>query len=106
MRAVCRVALAALGVSLFLSSPAVTQRGPGDLAIALSSLATESLDPPVSGHLVKYYLSTIFDYLIGTTPDGQLSRETGIATKWEASADHRRWTFTLRRGVKFHNGDD
>src|SRR6185369_14795460 len=44
--------------------------------------------------------------LVGTTPDGQPSPNGGIATKWEHSPDYRRWTFQLRKGVKFHNGDD
>jgi ABC-type transport system substrate-binding protein len=43
---------------------------------------------------------------VGTTPDGQPSPNGGIATKWEHSPDYRRWTFQLRKGVKFHNGDD
>ena len=100
------------GCLLFLTVLALVMPGTAgaqaksDLTIALSSFATESLDPPVAGHLVKYYLSLMFDYLVGTTPDGQLSPNGGIATKWESSADHKRWTFTLRKGVKFHNGDD
>jgi peptide/nickel transport system substrate-binding protein len=77
-----------------------------ELTIALSSFATEVLDPPLGGHLVKYYLSMMFDYLVGTTPDGQPSREGGIATRWENSPDFKRWTFHLRKGVKFHNGDE
>jgi peptide/nickel transport system substrate-binding protein len=77
-----------------------------DLTVALSSFSTETLDPALGGHLVKYYLSMMFDYLVGTTPDGQPSKEGGLATSWEASADHKRWTFHLRKGVKFHNGDD
>ena len=77
-----------------------------ELTVALSSFATEVLDPPLGGHLVKYYLSMIFDYLVGTTPDGQPSREGGIATRWENSPDFKRWTFYLRKGVKFHNGDE
>src|SRR5262249_57168176 len=48
----------------------------------------------------------MFDYLVGTTPDGQPSRDGGIATRWENSPDYKRWTFHLRRGVKFHNGDE
>src|SRR5262249_11958490 len=72
----------------------------------LSSFATEVLDPVLGGHLVKYYLSMMFDYLVGSTPDGQPSPAGGIATRWENSPDYRRWTFHLRRGVKFHNGDD
>jgi peptide/nickel transport system substrate-binding protein len=77
-----------------------------DLSIALSSLSTETLDPVLGGHVVKFYLGQIFDYLVGMTADGQLSADGGIATRWESSADHKRWTFHLRRGVKFHNGDE
>ncbi len=77
-----------------------------DLTVALSSLSTETLDPVLGGHIVKFYLDQMFDYLVGVTPDGQLSPEGGIATRWEGSPDHKRWTFYLRRGVKFHNGDD
>jgi peptide/nickel transport system substrate-binding protein len=77
-----------------------------DLTVALSSLSTESLDPVLGGHVVKFYLDQIFEYLVGVTPDGQLSADGGLATRWEASPDHKRWTFHLRRGVKFHNGDE
>jgi peptide/nickel transport system substrate-binding protein len=105
-----RIALA-LGLVLLTSVvlgsavPAAAQ-AKTDLTIALAGVSTEVLDPTVNGHFVKYFLSLMFDYLIGVTPDGRLSADGGIATKWEASADHKRWTFTLRRGVKFHNGDD
>jgi peptide/nickel transport system substrate-binding protein len=91
--------------ALSTSSPARAQAKP-DLAIALSSFASETLDPVLAGHLVKYYLSMMFDYLIGTTPDGQLSKDGGLAMRWENSPDHKRWTFYLRKGVKFHNGDE
>src|SRR5437867_11193870 len=77
-----------------------------DVTVALSSLSTETLDPVLGGHVVKFYLDQIFDYLVGVTADGQLSADGGIATRWEPSPDHKRWTFQLRRGVKFHNGDD
>lgn len=30
--------------------------------------------------------------------------EPGLATAWRVSPDGRRWTFTLRRGVMFHDG--
>ena len=87
------------------ASPAAAQ-GKSDLTVALSSFSTEVLDPVLGGHVVKYYMSLMFDYLVGVTPDGQLSRDTGLATRWEPSSDHRRWTFYLRKGVKFHNGDE
>src|SRR5215471_15354888 len=103
-----RVAASLSGLILaaaFLAGSAGAQAKP-DLTIALSSFSTETLDPALGGHLVKYYLSMMFDYLVGTTLDGQPSRDGGIATGWENSADYKRWTFYLRKGVKFHNGDD
>jgi peptide/nickel transport system substrate-binding protein len=102
-----KIAAALLACLLLATAPAAAQDRPaGELTIALSSLATEVLDPILGGHGVKFYLALMFDYLIGVTPDGQLSRDGGIATSWEPSPDHRRWTFTLRRGVRFHNGDE
>lgn len=97
--------LAAAGLTS--PSPAVAQPRPsGELTVALSSLATETLDPVLGGHIVKFYLSQIFDYLVGVTPDGKLSKDTGVASRWDVSGDHTRWTFYLRKGIKFHNGDE
>ncbi len=88
-------------------SPAWGQaKASGELTIALSSFSTETLDPVLGGQVVKFYLSLIFDYLVGVTPDGRLSKEGGVASRWEASADHKRWTFDLGQGIKFHNGDE
>ena len=98
---------ALLALCLLGPSPVWADARPsGELTVALSSFATEVLDPVLGGHGVKFYLALIFDYLIGVTPDGQLSPDLGIATAWEPSADHKRWTFTLRTGVRFHNGDE
>src|SRR5437870_4169157 len=95
-----------LVLCLVTAAPAWAQPSPGELTVVLSSLSTEALDPILAGLIVKFYLSLMFDYLVGATPDGQLSRDGGVATRWEASADHKRWTFHLRRGVRFHTGDE
>jgi peptide/nickel transport system substrate-binding protein len=95
------LAITILGVS----RPAAAQ-GKSELTIALSSFSAETLDPALQGHNVKYYLSLMFDYLVGTTPEGLPSQAGGLASKWEASSDHKRWTFHLRRGVKFHTGEE
>src|SRR5437867_13408542 len=92
-------------ISLGAAPPAWAQ-SKSELTIALSSFSAETVDPALQGHNVKYYLSLMFDYLVGTTADGQPSQAGGLASKWENSADHRRWTFHLRKGVKFHNGDE
>ena len=86
-------------LSLALAASPVAAQSKPDLTVALSSFSTEVLDPVLGGHVVKYYMSLMFDYLVGVTPDGQLSKDTGLATRWEPSADHKRWTFHLRKGV-------
>src|SRR5437867_4447856 len=97
--------LAALLSVVILTGPVAAQSKP-DLTVALSSFSTEVLDPVLGGHVVKYYMSLMFDCLVGVTPDGQLSKDSGLATRWEPSADHKRWTFYLRKGVKFHTGEE
>src|SRR5262245_23260182 len=100
------IAIVALVMALAIGASPAAAQSKSDLTVALSSFSTEVLDPVLGGHVVKYYMSLMFDYLVGVTPDGQLSRDTGLATRWEPSSDHRRWTFHLRRGVKFHTGDE
>jgi peptide/nickel transport system substrate-binding protein len=111
MRSVSRiVALSVLSLSLALGGLArpdtAGAQGKTELTIALSSFSTETLDPALGGHIVKYYLSLIFDYLVGSTPDGEPSPAGGLASRWENSPDHKRWTFHLRKGVKFHTGEE
>ncbi len=101
--AVVLLALAVL--SLGAASPGWAQ-AKSELTVALSSFSAETLDPALQGHNVKYYLSLIFDYLVGVTPEGQPTQTGGLASKWEPSADHKRWTFHLRKGVKFHDGNE
>ena len=107
-----RQALQVLAVSLLVVAVITLGARPGwaqaktELTIALSSFSAETVDPALQGHNVKYYLSLMFDYLVGTTPEGQPSQAGGLASKWENSADHKRWTFHLRKGVRFHTGEE
>ncbi len=48
-------------------------------------------------------ISSVLEPLVDHTKDGPVPK---LATKWEKSADFTRWRFYLRRGVKFHNGDN
>jgi len=52
-----------------VACPAWAQ-GKSELTIALSSFSAETVDPALQGHNVKYYLSLMFAYLVGVTPDG------------------------------------
>jgi peptide/nickel transport system substrate-binding protein len=52
----------------------------------------------------KNYLKLLYDPLVGSNPDGSLSTDMGLARKWEMSPDGLTWTFSLRKGIKFHDG--
>ena len=47
----------------------------------------------------------MFEGLVGAAP-GTTDVEPLLATKWETAADGKSHTFTLREGVKFHDGTD
>ena len=47
----------------------------------------------------------IYESLVDYEPTG-FKIVPKLATKWETSSDGKTWTFTLRDGVKFHDGTD
>ena len=46
---------------------------------------------------------TIYEALIGLDEEGNF--QPALAERWEVEEDARTWTFHLREGVRFHNGD-
>jgi peptide/nickel transport system substrate-binding protein len=48
-------------------------------------------------------LSSVYDTLV-RFKEGSFTQEPGLATAWKMSPDGLTYTFTLRRGVKFHDG--
>ena len=46
-----------------------------------------------------------YDTLVGVGPDGLPSKETGLAEDWELSPDQKTWTFTIRPGVQWQDGE-
>jgi ABC-type oligopeptide transport system substrate-binding subunit len=50
-------------------------------------------------------ITQIFETLINLKP-GTTELEPGLATEWEVSPDAMTYTFSLREGVKFHDGTD
>jgi peptide/nickel transport system substrate-binding protein len=50
-------------------------------------------------------LKQVFEGLVKTKV-GSAEIEPALATKWEGDSTGTKWTFTLREGVKFHDGTD
>ena len=50
------------------------------------------------------YHGHLFDYLIGTAPNGELAADRGLATSWTMSDGGQTWTLKLRPNVKWHDG--
>ena len=74
-----------------------------DLKIALAA-DVSSLDPHYLNIAPNVgFASHIFDALVNVDASGHLI--PGLATSWRA-VDATTWEFTLRRGVKFHDGSD
>lgn len=73
------------------------------LRVAVSSDVV-SLDPQLQGDMTSMSVaSNIFDTLTVRQADGELG--PGLATEWEQT-DPKTWTFTIREGVTFHNGEE
>jgi peptide/nickel transport system substrate-binding protein len=91
-----RPAVTALLVALLLATSLDTLVV-GDLADPVS------LDPPRATDFVSASIvANVCDTLVRWKRDGSRP-EAALATTW-ATADNRVWTFTLREGVRFHDG--
>jgi peptide/nickel transport system substrate-binding protein len=95
------VVAVALGVDTFAADPG--DRGDGGiLMVAVQPPA--NLDPHFASLASEELINhQIYDWLV--TLDGQNEPVPSLATKWEMSPDGKRWTFTLRDGVRFSNGE-
>jgi ABC-type transport system substrate-binding protein len=79
---------------------------PGRVVLLTEQLGTERFDP-VFGSIGVDYARQFHGFLISSgVQDGSPVVAPGIATKWEIFSDSRTWTFTIRDGVKFHDGTD
>ncbi|MBI2169826.1 MAG: ABC transporter substrate-binding protein [Actinobacteria bacterium] len=74
----------------------------GTLRLAVVNL--QSLDPARSGDAASLMAADLlFESLVSYDPK-TLEAAPGIAESWDVSVDQRRFTFTIREGLVFHDG--
>ena len=87
--------LSLLGAAALAASREVVIGMPGDVHSMDPYTLNETINNAINNHL--------FDTLVET--DNNLQPKPGLAESWEVSEDARTWTFHLRKGVTFHNGN-
>jgi peptide/nickel transport system substrate-binding protein len=85
--------------------PNYAQGPSGELRIGVSTLYDQTFLPMQATQYRKIYLEPMYDFIVGVDKDGNFDPKQGLASNWEQSADFLSWTFYIRDGVKFHNGD-
>jgi len=92
------VLAAALSGVLSLPAPAK-----GQTLTAVMHSALRVLDPVITtAHIVRNHAYMIYDTLLATDADGKIQPQ--MAEKWVVSPDGKIYTFTLRSGLKWHDG--
>ncbi|NEG71255.1 hypothetical protein GFD24_03270 [Bifidobacterium ramosum] len=93
------VSLAACGSG---GSSSGTPTDGGTVHIALNATVT-SLDPMITGaYVARDTMRNIYETLVTLKKDGSVAPL--LAKSYEVSKDYKTFTFKLRTGVKFHNG--
>ena len=100
--------LAAAGVAALLATPAGAQTL--RIGMTAADIPTTGGIPNNGGEGFRFLGYPVFDALVNWDfkhTDQTADVTPGLATSWEIDeADHTRWIFHLRQGVKFHDGTD
>ncbi len=91
-----------LGFALAFGSLAQAQTYGGTLRAGMQADPV-GLDPHVTqATSTRNQLENVYDTVVAFDAEGKIV--PSLATKWTTSKDGLTWTFTIRSGVKFHNG--
>ena len=103
IRSLSLVAIAGAATLSFAACSAPAATSAASTITVAETTAPTTLDPQGSGMFAdRFAWQLSYECLLTTTADGTI--QPALATKWEKSPDGLTYTFTLRDGVKFHNG--
>ena len=102
--------LVALAAALVIATASFAGTARNNSSTALLRVATTAQvttwSPIKSASTEVLYLANIYEPLVYANPPGSAKPfRPGLATNWGVSKDKKTWTFTIRQGVKFHNGE-
>ena len=102
--------LTAIALAIGLAAhPVSAQQSKNNIRMGLAARDVGSMDPAFAKGLVdEFVVRQIFNTLI-SPPDGTLKVELDqvqgeLADSWDVSPDSKKWTFHLRKGVKWQKG--
>ncbi len=96
---------ASLAALASLPAGALAQGRKDSIVLAMALEPSPGLDPTAgaASSIAEVTLYNIYETLTKINPDGSVTPL--LAESWEVSPDLTTYTFKLRRGVKFHNGE-
>ena len=77
---------------------------PGKVTVMVPALGNERFDRAYSTGADKNHSRLVHGFFIATNEKTELV--PGIASDWGISADGLTWSFTIRKGVKYHDGTE
>lgn len=90
-----------IAIPLMLSTPGLATAETTITAVMQAPL--RSLDPVITtAYVIRNYGYMIYDTLLSVDAEGKIQPQ--MLEKWEVSPDGKTYTFTLRDGLKWHDG--
>jgi len=98
-------ALFAFALAVLPWNPVAAADQEGTLVIALDTLGGQNLDPILETRASHaHFQAPMFDSIVGFNFEkGGIG--PGVAERWELAKDGLSWTFFVRKGQRWHNGD-
>src|SRR5580704_10126030 len=104
------LAAAALAIGIGLPAKSAHAESVVRYGISMADIPLTTGQPDRGAGAYQFTAYTIYDPLVAWEMDvsdrpGKLV--PGLATEWKVDeSDKKKWRFTLRKGVKFHDGSD
>ena len=104
----CLAALLGLGAVAALPAPGARAAGVLTVAMTAGDIPVTTGNPDQGFEGFRFVGWNLYDALINwdlSKSDSASDIKPGLATEWHVDPnDHKRWLFTLRQGVKWHDG--